>query len=141
MFNCDMGVRMGKKECSFCGKKEREVRKLIEGHNAFICDECIKMAYNIIKKNRDSSWIHISRDLGKSLMDKELKSYIPKDFAERYGIVPVSFENDIFVIAGYKHDFAVQVIEKLKKKFSFKRVIYLEVEEKDIKENINKYYK
>ena len=29
--------------CSFCGKKQSQVKKLIEGHNVFICDECIAL--------------------------------------------------------------------------------------------------
>ena len=30
--------------CSFCGKREGQVRKLIAGHNVYICDECIELA-------------------------------------------------------------------------------------------------
>ena len=29
--------------CSFCGKSQREVRKLIAGPTVYICDECIKL--------------------------------------------------------------------------------------------------
>jgi ATP-dependent Clp protease ATP-binding subunit ClpX len=34
--------------CSFCGKKEHEVRKLISGSNVLICDECVKVCTEII---------------------------------------------------------------------------------------------
>ena len=35
-------------ECSFCGKKRDQVRKLIAGPNVYICDECITLSYNIV---------------------------------------------------------------------------------------------
>jgi ATP-dependent Clp protease ATP-binding subunit ClpX len=34
--------------CSFCGKKEHEVRKLVFGSNVSICDECVKGCVEII---------------------------------------------------------------------------------------------
>lgn len=34
--------------CSFCGKNQREVRKLIAGPNVYICDECIQLCNDII---------------------------------------------------------------------------------------------
>ena len=36
--------------CSFCGKSQHEVRKLIAGPSVFICDECIDMCNDIIKE-------------------------------------------------------------------------------------------
>ena len=40
---------MPKKVCSFCGRPENQVRLLITGINGFICDECVKQAYEILK--------------------------------------------------------------------------------------------
>ena len=34
--------------CSFCGKPETLVHKLIEGPGVFICDECINLCYDLI---------------------------------------------------------------------------------------------
>jgi hypothetical protein len=34
--------------CSFCGKSQREVRKLVAGPTVYICDECIKLCNDII---------------------------------------------------------------------------------------------
>jgi len=34
--------------CSFCGKSQREVRKLIAGPTVYICDECIKVCNEIL---------------------------------------------------------------------------------------------
>ncbi len=36
--------------CSFCGKSQNEVKKLIAGSTAFICDECIELCADVIKK-------------------------------------------------------------------------------------------
>lgn len=35
--------------CSFCGKSEHEVRKLIAGPTVFICDECVELCVDIIR--------------------------------------------------------------------------------------------
>ena len=35
--------------CSFCGKSQHEVRKLIAGPTVFICDECVELCMDIIK--------------------------------------------------------------------------------------------
>lgn len=36
--------------CSFCGKRRREVRKLISGPRVFICDECVSLCNDILSK-------------------------------------------------------------------------------------------
>src|SRR5258707_12402897 len=38
----------GNLSCSFCGKGQREVRKLIAGPTVYICDECIKLCDDVI---------------------------------------------------------------------------------------------
>jgi ATP-dependent Clp protease ATP-binding subunit ClpX len=35
--------------CSFCGKSQHEVKKLIAGPSVFICDECIDLCNDIIR--------------------------------------------------------------------------------------------
>ena len=34
--------------CSFCGKSQHEVRKLIAGPTVFICDECVELCLSLI---------------------------------------------------------------------------------------------
>ena len=34
--------------CSFCGKSQRDVRKLIAGPTVFICDECVELCMDIV---------------------------------------------------------------------------------------------
>ena len=40
--------------CSFCGKSQREVRKLIAGPTVFICDECVELCLDIIGEENKS---------------------------------------------------------------------------------------
>src|SRR5262249_35872729 len=46
--------------CSFCGKSQHEVRKLIAGPTVFICDECVELCKDIIREEAKS--LHKSRD-------------------------------------------------------------------------------
>jgi ATP-dependent Clp protease ATP-binding subunit ClpX len=41
--------------CSFCGKSQHEVRKLIAGPSVFICDECIELCNDIIREEGSST--------------------------------------------------------------------------------------
>lgn len=41
--------------CSFCGKSQHEVRKLIAGPTVFICDECVELCTDIIREENHSS--------------------------------------------------------------------------------------
>jgi ATP-dependent Clp protease ATP-binding subunit ClpX len=47
--------------CSFCGKSQHEVRKLIAGPTAFICDECVELCEDITREDTKSS-LEKSRD-------------------------------------------------------------------------------
>ena len=54
-----------KLRCSFCGKTQDQVKKLIAGPNVYICDECIDLCADIIDEEyetlakEDLSLIHI----------------------------------------------------------------------------------
>ncbi len=43
----------GNLSCSFCGKGQREVRKLIAGPTVYICDECIRLCNDIIAEEAE----------------------------------------------------------------------------------------
>ena len=43
--------------CSFCGKSQHEVRKLIAGPTVFICDECVELCMDIIKEESNDSFV------------------------------------------------------------------------------------
>ena len=61
--------------CSFCGKSQYEVRKLIAGPTVFICDECVELCMDIIREENKSSLaksrdgIPAPKEIGKILDD------------------------------------------------------------------------
>ena len=40
--------------CSFCGRTQEKVEKLIAGNGAFICNECVKLCMNILDEDKPS---------------------------------------------------------------------------------------
>ncbi len=46
--------------CSFCGKSQHEVRKLIAGPTVFICDECVELCMDIIREETKSGLVRSS---------------------------------------------------------------------------------
>ena len=61
--------------CSFCGKSQHEVKKLIAGPTVFICDECVELCMDIIKEEskshvlRTNSGVPSPADIEKTLND------------------------------------------------------------------------
>jgi ATP-dependent Clp protease ATP-binding subunit ClpX len=55
--------------CSFCGKNQNEVKKLIAGPAVYICDECIQLCSEIIEEESEKD----ARDLEVNLVPKEIK--------------------------------------------------------------------
>jgi ATP-dependent Clp protease ATP-binding subunit ClpX len=49
---------IGQLTCSFCGKSQREVRKLIAGPTVYICDECIRLCTDIIDEENERESTH-----------------------------------------------------------------------------------
>ena len=49
--------------CSFCGKSQHEVKKLIAGPTVFICDECVDLCTDIIKEESKTSLIKSSKGI------------------------------------------------------------------------------
>ena len=82
--------------CSFCGKSQHEVRKLIAGPSVFICDECIDLCNDIIREEA-------STDTG----TKAAKSDLPSpheicDILDQYVIGQVQAKK-ILAVAVYNH--------------------------------------
>jgi len=88
-----------KKECSFCGRNDREVRLLITGINGYICEDCAQQAYRIVQENLTDTDGKNGKKKGgpksKSVpKPKEIKDYldqyvIGQDEAKRYLSVAV----------------------------------------------------
>jgi ATP-dependent Clp protease ATP-binding subunit ClpX len=82
--------------CSFCGKSQHEVRKLIAGPSVFICDECIDLCNDIIREEA-------STDTGQKTTKSDLPS--PHEICEildQYVIGQVQAKK-ILAVAVYNH--------------------------------------
>ena len=60
--------------CSFCGKSQREVKKLIAGPSVYICDECVSLCNEIIAE--DTSKVQQQQALGKLPKPREIKAIL-----------------------------------------------------------------
>lgn len=90
---------MAKKEdennlfCSFCGKNQKEVTKLIAGPAVYICDECIQLCSEIIDEETEKD----SRDIENLLVPKEIKSMLD-DY-----VIEQESAKKILAVAVYNH--------------------------------------
>ena len=58
--------------CSFCGKNQKEVQKLIAGPAVYICDECIQLCSEIIEEEQEKD----TEDMERPLIPKEIKAML-----------------------------------------------------------------
>ena len=61
--------------CSFCGKNQNEVKKLIAGPSVYICDECVSLCNDIIKEDLESKEAENS-ETEKLPIPKEINSFL-----------------------------------------------------------------
>ena len=76
--------------CSFCGKNQKEVQKLIAGPAVYICDECIQLCSEIIDEEKEKD----TEDIEQTLVPREIKDMlddyvIEQDLAKKYLSVAV----------------------------------------------------
>jgi len=79
--------------CSFCGKNQKEVTKLIAGPAVYICDECIQLCSEIIDEETEKD----SRDIENLLVPKEIKSMLD-DY-----VIEQESAKKILAVAVYNH--------------------------------------
>lgn len=93
----------GKKEvlsCSFCGKTQDEVKKLIAGPNVFICNECIELCNEILKE-----------DLEEGIKgDHELKLLTPAEIKEKLDEYVIGQQNAKKVLSVAVHNHYKRVL-------------------------------
>ena len=83
--------------CSFCGKSQHEVRKLIAGPTVFICDECVELCMDIIREENKSSLVksrlnemlamHTGRSVEQVERDVDRDYFMSASEAQAYGLV------------------------------------------------------
>ncbi len=70
--------------CSFCGKNQKEVKKLIAGPAVYICDECIQLCSEIIEEEDSKSYESPKRVMTPKEIKTALDEYvIEQDFAKK----------------------------------------------------------
>ncbi|MDK2888893.1 MAG: ATP-dependent Clp protease ATP-binding subunit ClpX [Thermoanaerobacter sp.] len=63
----------GQLKCSFCGKLQDQVKKLVAGPGVYICDECIELCYEIIEEELNED---LGLDMGDIPKPKEIKEIL-----------------------------------------------------------------
>jgi ATP-dependent Clp protease ATP-binding subunit ClpX len=79
--------------CSFCGKNQKEVQKLIAGPAVYICDECIQLCSEIIEEERGKD----DKDTERLLVPKEIKEMLD-DY-----VIEQDAAKKILAVAVYNH--------------------------------------
>jgi ATP-dependent Clp protease ATP-binding subunit ClpX len=80
--------------CSFCGKSQHEVRKLIAGPSVFICDECVELCNDIIREELE--------DTGETSRDKLPKPAEIKAVLDEY-VIGQQRAKKVLSVAVYNH--------------------------------------
>ncbi len=80
--------------CSFCGKNQKEVKKLIAGPTVFVCDECVELCMDIIKEDNKNNKFKVKKDIPKpSEINKFLNDYV----------IGQKYSKKILSVAVYNH--------------------------------------
>lgn len=84
--------------CSFCGKSQNEVKKLIAGRGVYICDECIDVCINIVSQE-----IKEEKEAEKSIVHENLPTPSKiKEFLDQY-VIGQEHAKRVLSVAVYNH--------------------------------------
>ncbi len=84
--------------CSFCGKSQNEVKKLIAGRGVYICDECIDVCINIVSQE-----VKEERKAEEAAVHEQLPTPSKiKEFLDQY-VIGQEFAKRVLSVAVYNH--------------------------------------
>ena len=104
-------VKRKENSCSFCGRSEHDVNMLITGMHGFICDDCVKQAYEItnsiagmggLTSNELAEVAKQSKDVGTVALDKVPKPQEIKAYLDEY-IIGQEEAKKYLAVAVYNH--------------------------------------
>jgi ATP-dependent Clp protease ATP-binding subunit ClpX len=90
--------------CSFCGKSEHEVRKLIAGPTVFICDECVELCVDIIRTADKSP---AAAETGETLVTPQQIRKVLDDY-----VIGQARAKKVLAVAVHNHYKRIAVMEK-----------------------------
>ena len=88
--------------CSFCGKSQKEVKKLVAGRGVYICNECIDVCHSIMEEEPE-----LSGEDKKVSADEPLMNSLPtpskiKEFLDEY-VIGQDYAKKVLSVAVYNH--------------------------------------
>ncbi|MGB6975996.1 MAG: ATP-dependent Clp protease ATP-binding subunit ClpX [Gammaproteobacteria bacterium] len=84
--------------CSFCGKTQHEVRKLIAGPSVYVCDECIELCNDILREEEQGQkTVTINETKGKLPIPSEIKAALDEH------VIGQEYAKKILSVAVYNH--------------------------------------
>ena len=90
--------------CSFCGKSEHEVRKLIAGPTVFICDECVELCVDIIRTADKSP---VTTEASETLVTPQQIRKVLDDY-----VIGQTRAKKVLAVAVHNHYKRIAVMEK-----------------------------
>ena len=85
-----------RRKCSFCGRSEKEVQMLVTGLSGCICDECAKLANEVVEENLKSV------SASKMKLDKLPKPREIKEHRDKY-VIGQDDAKKVLSVAVYNH--------------------------------------
>lgn len=88
--------------CSFCGKSQKEVKKLIAGRGVYICDECIDVCHSIMEEEFEEAKSATDGEKTVPLMDELPTPSKIKAFLDEY-VIGQEYAKKVLSVAVYNH--------------------------------------